>query len=93
MNATSLRDNLDLREQAIARLHEPVDNARMVFQGLTLVGHRSSIAEGSMHWALPGGRIAWGTELLLEDDNARVVDAPSDAWLRDQQPVLRSLLA
>lgn len=91
MNAAALLADSELRQAAIARICAPVDNARASFKGLALVGHRSSIEQGEMHWALPGGGVAWGVELALEDKDFRVIDAPHNGYLREQQPVLKAL--
>ena len=77
--------------QAVSRLHAPVDAARAVFRGLVVVGHRRSIEAGEMFWALPGGQFAHGERLKVVDPTFTVIDAPSMAYLREQQPALKAL--
>ncbi len=81
------------RDQAVARLHAPVDAARAAFRGLVVVGHRRSIEAGEMLWALPGGQFAHAEHLVSVDPAFTVIESPSMRYLHDQQPVLRELTA
>jgi hypothetical protein len=80
------------REQAVARVFEPVDSARAVYRGMVLVGHRRSIPAGTMFWALPGRGFATTQSLRAGDPMFQVLIAPSDAGLVEQQGVLREIL-
>jgi hypothetical protein len=84
-------DQLGIRDQALARLHLPVDSARAVWRGLVLVGHRRSIQAGHMFWALPGRGFAEAITLKQYDPAFQVLNQPGKQWLVDQQPVLKEL--
>lgn len=86
-----VRTDLDLIERAVAQLHAPVDQARAVWRGLVLVGHRRSIQAGHMFWALPGRGFADGVTLTQHDPSFHVIGEPRKQWLIDQQNVLKEL--
>lgn len=86
-----LASDPEVAQKAIARVHRLVDNARAVWRGLVLVGHRRSIKAGHMFWALPGRGFADGITLKQHDPAFYVIDEPSKARLVGQQPVLEEL--
>lgn len=82
---------LATRAAALAVLFAPVDGARAVWNGLVLIGHRSSVMAGRMIWAVPGGASRETPSLEVTDPAFCVIKAPSSYELQEQQPLLRSL--
>jgi hypothetical protein len=70
-------------DQAIAAVYAPVDQARAVWRGLVLVGHRRSLEVGHMFWALPGRGFADGVTLRQYDPQFRVICEPTKQQLID----------
>lgn len=91
MNAAEREASAVEKAAAITQLLAPVDNARAVFWGQVIVGHRRSVEVGDMCWALPGRGWAYASTLLLNDPAFTVLAAPSAAWLREQRGVLAGL--
>ena len=81
---------LDQRDKALAVLHAPTDNARAVWHGLVLVGHRRSVEAGEMVWALPGRQWAYQAT-LARDKDFTVLAAPSTEYLLTQRQALKEL--
>ena len=49
--------------RALATMTSRIDKARALFRAHTLCGHRASLTEGRMVWAIPGGERASSNEL------------------------------
>jgi hypothetical protein len=77
------RSTSDARLAAQVAILKPLDNARAVFRGQTIVGHRESVRERRMLWAMPGGNVRTTAWLQQHDPKFAVLDRPSDQLLRD----------
>ena len=73
-----------LDPEAFTRLCKPVDKARAIFRGLSLVGHRRSVETAEMCWALPGRNWTYGSD-LARDPTFEVVQAPTKETLTQLQ--------